>query len=128
MAPPQDVRLVNSHHGPHDGGRWASAEATISLPTRAGAPSVTVYATRPPKAPLPRRLRRSRLPAGTTRPFGLINDFYPERTRGVSRWAPALSSVHALPGSWSWSAAAGVRRHPVWRAARVRPAVPGSRR
>src|SRR5437899_6208095 len=31
------------------GGRWASAEATISLPTRAGAPSATAYATRPPR-------------------------------------------------------------------------------
>src|SRR5579872_5729466 len=31
------------------GGRWASAEATISLPTRAGTLSATAYATRPPR-------------------------------------------------------------------------------
>ena len=31
------------------GGRWASAEATISLPTRVGASSATAYTTRPPR-------------------------------------------------------------------------------
>jgi hypothetical protein len=53
------IRSSSSGALSRPGGRWASAEATISLPTRVGAPSVTAYATRPPGLKRTDRPRRS---------------------------------------------------------------------